>query len=909
MDGLIAFGILLLIALPIITVVSFFMLIGTRRRLAVVERRLIAIELNGVAPAAATMQAASPAAPVEDSGVLATEVPVGEPEAQEPTDAEHEVYGEAEPTAVAPAAPPPPAGPRESLEQKLGARWAVWVGGLALALGAVFLVRYSIDAGLIGPAVRIAFGAAFSLALLAAGEWLRRSPRVTAFSAIPAANIPGILTAAGTVGLFATVYGAYALYGLIGPTTAFVLFAAIGLGTMAAAALHGPWLSGLGLVGAYATPLLVSSEKPNLGILAVYLVVVTASAFGLARLRQWRWLAIAAAVGAIAWGLLMVASGSDALVDAAYALALLALALVFLVVDVHRPDDRTERPDLLATLVTAGLAALLVIQASAHGYPSTSIAAALVGGGLLLAAAWRYDAAALCAGVVAALMAGLLFLWPAASQAAAEPTTYIVDAVAAYFPLPDAITAFAGVAGLGIAALIGTALGRFRRRPEASAFATAALIGAATAGPLLILAITYLRISAFTANPLLAAVTLALAALYGMLAAQSVASERDGVASDTIATGLFAAGAVGGIAFALTMALDGGILTSAFALASLGAAWVETRRPIVSLRYAVLAMAIVVFGRIVWDPYVFDIRAGSAVYGSILVGYGVPTLAFGAAAMLLRRRMTDRAAMAAEAVAVIMLALLVVFEIHAITYGGNLLAGETRLGEQGLTTAAAFAFALGLTRLGQRRPSPVLATGAVLARVIGLLNAVVALGFLLNPLVTGDPVAGSALLNEVVLAYLVPAILAALLAMQPLPVGAGAVRLWLRRATGLVALALAFGGVSLEIRFLYAVSPDLTMGVIGSAESYTYSAVWLLLGLLMLLGGLLFDAKSARLASAAIILVAVLKAFLLDMANLEGIWRALSFMGLGLVLIGIGLLYQRLLFGGKRAAPAQPEDG
>ncbi|SHG49853.1 Uncharacterized membrane protein [Kaistia soli DSM 19436] len=898
MDGLIAFGILLVIALPIITVVSFFMLIGTRRRLAVVEKRLIAIEQGGterppqpdIAMAARIETIAPSVSPPDESSAHAAEDVPAEPAPSQPS--------------------APRRAPRESLEQKLGARWAVWVGGLALALGAIFLVRYSIDAGLIGPGIRVAFGAAFSLALLGAGEWLRRSPRVTAFSAIPAANIPGILTAAGTVGLFATVYAAYALYALIGPASAFILFAAIGLGTMAAAALHGPWLSGLGLVGAYATPLLVASRDPNLAILALYLIFVTASAFGLARIRGWRWLAIAASVGALGWGLLMLAGATgDAFVDAAYALAFLGLALVFLVVDVHRDDEAAEKPDWLASLVLAGAAALLVAGNAAHAYPTTSVIAALFGGAMMLAAAWRYDALALASGVAAALVVTLLFFWPAASQAAAEPTTYVVDSIAAYFPLPGTITFFANIAAIGAAGLIVTALARSRRRPEAGAFATAALICAATAGPLLIIAMTYLRISGFTANPVLAAMALALAALYGVLAARASSAERPDNATDMIATGLFAAGTVGAIAFALTMALDGGILTTAFALTSLGCAWVETKRPIAALRYAVLVMAVAVFGRIVWDPYVFDIRAGSAVYASILAGYGIPTLAFGGAAVLLRRRVTDRAALAAEAIALAMLALLVVFEIHAITFGGNLLADETRLGEQGLNTAAAFAFALGLTRLGRRDSNPVTAAGAVIARIIGLLNAVIALGFLLNPLVTGDPVAGSALLNEIVLAYWLPALLAGLLAMQPLPAGSGAVRRWLRLATGLVALGLAFGGVSLEIRFLYATSPDLTAGIISSAESYTYSAVWLVLGLLLLLGGLLFDVKAARLASAVVILIAVLKVFLLDMGNLEGIWRALSFMGLGLVLIGIGLLYQRLLFGGQRRTPPPVSDG
>ena len=52
-------------------------------------------------------------------------------------------------------------------------------------------------------------------------------------------------------------------------------------------------------------------------------------------------------------------------------------------------------------------------------------------------------------------------------------------------------------------------------------------------------------------------------------------------------------------------------------------------------------------------------------------------------------------------------------------------------------------------------------------------------------------------------------------------------------------------------------------------------------------------------------LLTVVKVFLLDMAGLTGVWRALSFIGLGLVLIGIGYLYQRLLFAKKPpAAPA-----
>ncbi len=48
----------------------------------------------------------------------------------------------------------------------------------------------------------------------------------------------------------------------------------------------------------------------------------------------------------------------------------------------------------------------------------------------------------------------------------------------------------------------------------------------------------------------------------------------------------------------------------------------------------------------------------------------------------------------------------------------------------------------------------------------------------------------------------------------------------------------------------------------------------------------------------------VLKVFLIDMSDLTGIYRALSFLGLGVVLIGIGWFYQLLLF--PRAHEPEP---
>jgi uncharacterized membrane protein len=98
--------------------------------------------------------------------------------------------------------------------------------------------------------------------------------------------------------------------------------------------------------------------------------------------------------------------------------------------------------------------------------------------------------------------------------------------------------------------------------------------------------------------------------------------------------------------------------------------------------------------------------------------------------------------------------------------------------------------------------------------------------------------------------------------------------------------------------------PVLTAGETTDPEQYTLSAVWLGFGVVLLVAGLLLDSKPARLASAAVVVLTIAKVFLVDMADLTGIWRALSFIGLGLVLVGIGYLYQRLLFPAGRAASA-----
>ena len=89
----------------------------------------------------------------------------------------------------------------------------------------------------------------------------------------------------------------------------------------------------------------------------------------------------------------------------------------------------------------------------------------------------------------------------------------------------------------------------------------------------------------------------------------------------------------------------------------------------------------------------------------------------------------------------------------------------------------------------------------------------------------------------------------------------------------------------------------LNTGMITNAEVYTYSVVWLLLGIALLFGRIFRQDKMLRYASLGVMLLTVGKVFLYDAAELEGLYRVFSFFGLGISLIGLSYFYTRFVFG------------
>jgi uncharacterized membrane protein len=230
--------------------------------------------------------------------------------------------------------------------------------------------------------------------------------------------------------------------------------------------------------------------------------------------------------------------------------------------------------------------------------------------------------------------------------------------------------------------------------------------------------------------------------------------------------------------------------------------------------------------------------------------------------------------------------------------GGDVYRDDAGLVEVGLQVCVALAMAIGLERLRIR-------TGSIVHNVAALLltlyAGVATVGGLLlweNPIFNSSGV-GGLVFNDLLLGYAFPAVLALLLSYA---VAGRRVARWANTIAGF-ALVLALAYVSLQVRRFYH-GPVLSRGITSDAEQYTYSLAWLALGVVLLGVGVMFNSQRARLASAVVIALTIVKAFLIDMSVLTGVYRALSFMCLGLVLVAIGWLYQRILFSRRLAPPA-----
>jgi uncharacterized membrane protein len=913
----------------LVAIIALFVIISRQQnRIGLIERELGALRslvLSGVVPPAAkpSDQAATEGRPADATPVAVAAAEIAVPVLEEPAVAAQapateavevasgpSLAGEAAPTVAEPAGPATTAkAARQSdVETALGTRWAVWVGGIALALGGLFLIRYTIEAGIFGPGVRLTMAAVLGIVLVAGGEFIRRTGFKVPVQGMAGAYIPAILTAAGAFILFGTVYAAYAIYGFVGPAFAFTLLGAIGVATIIAALVHGQALAGIGLVGSMATPALVSSQAPNPWALFVYLAIVLAATTVIARMRDWKFLMAAAFFGTGAWTIayMMNAPGADlAVILFINAVTLALLAFVWL--GSRGGEEETAKkgfdwpsivPGVFVAFSALGLSVDSTLVAAGDALPGALVLVALVATAL-----YRPRALPLlhAAGVVS-VMIYLGIIPPAAIGTDLSQGNIGFDGL--QVAAGNALTLRIGI-GLGLV-FVGAGFWGARRFAAVAQIRAACWAAWGVAAPLVILLALWLTYGNLDRDFVYAAVTALLVVVFAAGGEWIARAEEP-----SLKGGVAVSFALGGAAIAallmLHMAFDSAWTTILLGAAAIVPALATRWRSYPVLGWISVGTVVAVLGRVAFDPTIVgaEFLSTTPVFNWLLPGYGVPALAFGFTAWQLARTTNGRPRLAMEAGAALFALLTVAMLVRHAMHGGVIDTGAVTLAEQAIYTLIAIGAGAILVAIDMRSPSSVLRYGSMAAGVVSVGLIAVQHFLVLNPLFTDESTGTIPVFNLLFLAYLLPAVAAgglALFARDKRPK-------WYAQMLALVAALLAFAYATLSVRRLFKGEFIGLWSGLGQLETYTYSALWLAIGVVLLTSGVWLKSQVLRIASAALIAIAVLKVFLFDMSELEGVLRALSFIGLGAVLIGIGLFYQRLLTRAAKEKMSVSEQG
>jgi uncharacterized membrane protein len=210
--------------------------------------------------------------------------------------------------------PVAPSVPSVALEQRIGARWATWVGVLSLIITVGLLLRWTFENNLIGPVGRVVLGLTAGTALLVTGLALR-ARRTLPFLAEG-------FSGGGLAILYLSLYAANTVYGMLGTGLTFALMSGVTLSGIAVALASDRQATAvLAVLGGLLTPILVSSEHPDERVLISYLFVLGALVLGVATRRSW------IALNRLAWAgsMLLLFAVLQAKPDSPHPVARLAL--------------------------------------------------------------------------------------------------------------------------------------------------------------------------------------------------------------------------------------------------------------------------------------------------------------------------------------------------------------------------------------------------------------------------------------------------------------------------------------------------------------------------------------------------------------------------------------------------------
>ena len=169
--------------------------------------------------------------------------------------------------------------PGESWEYAAATHWLLRTGILIVLAGVAFFLKYSIEKGLMGPLGRVALSLAAGVTLIVLGVRLL----------FKRYHLLGQgLAGAGFVMLYFAFYAASVLYHLMPLSAAFGLMACVTAAAGTLAVLYRSLsIALLGVVGGYATPLMMGGSSANPFFFYAYVLTLGVGVLGISWVRRW----------------------------------------------------------------------------------------------------------------------------------------------------------------------------------------------------------------------------------------------------------------------------------------------------------------------------------------------------------------------------------------------------------------------------------------------------------------------------------------------------------------------------------------------------------------------------------------------------------------------------------------------
>ncbi|MEJ2021426.1 MAG: DUF2339 domain-containing protein [Maritimibacter sp.] len=172
----------------------------------------------------------------------------------------------------------------------LKANWIYVISAVSLAFAGLFFVQYGIENGLLSPTARVISALVFGLALVVAGEVIRR--RWGDREEVATAYLPSVFSGAGIVTLFGAVLAALHLYALIGPGTGLIGLIAVAALAIGLGWYSGPLLAAIGILGAFTAPFLVGGDSDTPQAFYAYFALIMLTGLAIDAARRWAWVSL-----------------------------------------------------------------------------------------------------------------------------------------------------------------------------------------------------------------------------------------------------------------------------------------------------------------------------------------------------------------------------------------------------------------------------------------------------------------------------------------------------------------------------------------------------------------------------------------------------------------------------------------